>query len=177
MIKKEMPACSSSDGDEVEEPNKPVPTPMMSPRIQAKKKRAVKGLHICHLCGCDYMNAVDLNEYLMKHAGVTFTCECYGKTLPTQKAVNNHMRLHTKGPFICTKCKKNFALETTLRNHVKTHHLNPYLCDTDGCTWKTHSYVLHLEHSKYGHLNEKLFVRFWTTSTNCPPSYITMKTR
>ena len=151
-----MPDCSSSDDDEVEEPNKPVLTPMTPPRLQAKKKRAVKGLHICHLCGRDYINAVDLNGHLMKHAGVTFTCECCGKTLPTQKAVNNYMTLHTKGPFICTKCKKNFTLETTLRNHMITHHLNPYLCDTDGCTWKTHSYALHLEHVKYGHLNEKL---------------------
>ena len=63
-----------------------------------------------------------------------------------------------KRPTYLSKCK--IILHWKLPSGImwKLHHLNPYLCDTDGCTWKTHSYALHLEHTKYGHLNEKLFV-------------------
>ena len=123
---------------------------------QSKKKKSVRGLYVCHLCGKDYVNKSDLNGHLMVHAGVTFNCEWCGLQLPTQKAVDNHVRLHTKGPFACPKsnCKKEFALHTTMQNHIKTHYKDPYTFDC--CDWETRSYALSLEHKKYAHLSEKL---------------------
>ena len=122
---------------------------------QSRKKECVKGLHVCQLCGKDYINKSDLNSHLMAHAGVMFNCERCGLQLPSQKAVDNHMKLHTKGPFSCPKCMKGFNLHTTMQNHIKTHNEHPYTFDC--CNWETRSYALSLKHKKYGHLSEKLF--------------------
>ena len=124
-IKCEFSDCSSAEEEENSDSNDNQDDllTMSAPPIQSRKKECVKGQHICHLCGKDFVNKSDLNSHLMAHAGVTF-----------------------KGPFSCPKCKKDFPLHTTMQNHIKTHTKQPYTFDC--CQWETKSYVLSLEHKK-----------------------------
>ena len=98
----EFPDCSLAEEEENSDSNDKQDDllRMSAPSIQSRKKQSVKGLHICKLCGKDYINKSHLNSHLMAHGGVTVNCEQCGLKLPSQKAVENHMRLHTKGPIL-----------------------------------------------------------------------------
>ena len=84
-IKCEFPDCSLAEEEENSDSNDNQDDllGMLAPSIQSMKKWSVKGLHICHLCGKDYINKSDLNSHLMAHAGVTFNCEWCGLKLPS----------------------------------------------------------------------------------------------
>ena len=88
-VKKEFPDCCSAEEEEKEKEEEEEEEEenfnlnedqsdslkMHAAPIQSRKKKCVKGLHVCQLCGKDYINKSDLNSHLMAHAGVTFNCE------------------------------------------------------------------------------------------------------
>ena len=76
-IKCEFPDCSSVEEEEEDEQNSDSNDllRMSAAPIQSRKKQSVKGLHVYHICGRDYVNKSNLNSHLMAHAGVTFNCE------------------------------------------------------------------------------------------------------
>ena len=61
-IKCEFLDCSSAEEEENSDSNDNQDDllRMLAPSIQSRKKQSVKGLHICHLCGKDYVNKSDL---------------------------------------------------------------------------------------------------------------------
>ena len=83
-VKQGFPDCSSAEEEEEEEnvnlnEDQSDSWKMHASPIQSRKKKCVKGLHVCQLCGKDYINKLDLNSHLIAHAGVTFNCERCGQ--------------------------------------------------------------------------------------------------
>ena len=45
-----------------------------------KKKKIIKGPHVCHVRGADYMDIIDFNSHIAHHEGVTYKCPTCDKT-------------------------------------------------------------------------------------------------
>ncbi|CAG4954031.1 unnamed protein product [Parnassius apollo] len=81
--------------------------------------------HKCFICGCSYIQRVQLNRHMEKHTG-HICLEC-GKGFPNKTGLIIHVREH-KGlqklfcPFEnCSYSKKEFVNSNSLKAHVKIH--------------------------------------------------------
>ena len=100
-----------------------------------------------------------------------YTCDQCPKSSKSKQSIINHKHLHIEGPFRCDMCDKSFSLKSTLTNHLcssKKHKSNPYTCSQKGCQYNSFSWSMISEHTKFGHLKQKLFV-----CTKCDKPYQT----
>ena len=146
-------------------PTQPVPSleqvamPMGKISAPGKKKQIIKGPHVCHVCGADYVNIIDFNSHIASHEGVTYKCQKCDKTFRSENVLKNHRRAENSGKMnTCQQCGKNFQLQSSLLNHIKTHSSTVYGCQlVPTCKFKTKSYSCFREHNKYGHNTSKDF--------------------
>ena len=117
---------------------------------------AVKGLHVCQVCGQDYTNRSDFSNHMTQHEGLQYTCEQCEKIFYSRKSFKNHTKAHNEGPQVCSQCQQSFQLKSTLINHLKVHKGITYACKVEGdCPHTTKNYAMFLEHFHCGHLAEK----------------------
>ena len=153
-IKVEKPDCSSVEEDESTSAKAfNMPMGPAKPHKQ-HQKTSVKGLHICHICGQDYMNKSDLSNHIGQYEGLTFTYELCHKVFYSFTSFDTHSKAHESGPHQCNQCGQTFEYATSLSNHVKTQS-KVYICEEEACEKKSRSYAMYLEHMQYGHIESK----------------------
>lgn len=88
-------------------------------------------LHLCDLCGKNFISATTLKNHIKAHGNKPTDCETCGKKFSTFYGLQLHLKLHTgERPFICEICHKGFIQKTSLTNHMVLHSgVKPFFCN------------------------------------------------
>lgn len=129
---------------------KRVPKPRNAEEVLKKK-------NVCQICGQAYVNKVDLDTHLNRHANSQIVCEICGRGFFSRERYRNHKLSHEQGFFVCSICGAEKEDKSSLIAHVNRHNRERFVCTIEGCQKSYKDRNSYVRHMKFGHTNERPF--------------------